>query len=484
MTELVVMLLYFGAMFAIGLYFKGRIKDTDDFYLSGRSLPAPVVMLTMAATYLGAAATQAKSGLAYRVGFAAITVTIVCVIAMGIFAFISPKIRRMGAKYKIQSIPDLFYKRYGRTTSVVAAVIVAWTLIGVVGSQMVATTTILQVICSQWAMSYETAAIISVVVMVGYTMLSGLYGVAYTDVVQALLLIGGVGIALPIMAISDAGGWGAMTAQLPAEYWSFKPDMTIFGYMWVYLFYFISGPPYWQRALAAGSEKGVKYGTLTAAGVILWYTFMVTFIGMAGKLLYPTFPQGVSYEALIPMMVRQYFHPLFSAITMVAIMAALMSTIDSYLIAAAQSVVTDIYKPFRKEPLSQEQEVKYAKYIVVVVGVMAVIFTFNIRIIMDAIIFSMTFYSSALAVPSLAALYWRKATKEGILSSMMTGVAVAIIWTKMGSPWKLQAAIPAGILSIIVLIVVCLATYKENSKDNIYLEDPGPESNAPKGAAV
>lgn len=468
MTELIVMIIYFGGMLWIGFKFKGKVNDTDDFYISGRNLPTWVVTLTFAATFLGASSTMAKSGLAWQVGFPALSVTLACVLGLYVFSAVSPRIRTVGAKYKISSIPELFEKRFGKTASIIAAIIILWTLAGTIGSQMVATSTVLQIICGPWGMSYEIAAVISVAIMVGYTMLSGLYGVAYTDVVQGIILIIGVGVILPFAAINGAGGMAHMKEVLPANFWSIKPDMVLAGYCWVYLLYFLSGPPYWQRALASSSGKGARQGAAFASTIILVYTIAVILVGMAAKIMYPTFPKGVSYEALIPMMVRELYHPLFAAIVLTAIMAAVMSTIDSYLINAAQTLISDIYKKFKPD-VTPVQELRLAKWGVVIIGIASLFFSLNIRVILKLIIFAMSFYSAALCAPIFATLYWRKATKEGILASMAAGIAVTLWWSNiMHNPMKIHAAVPGGLASIIVIIVVSLLTYNESKKTMFY----------------
>ncbi|MGI6097437.1 MAG: sodium:solute symporter family protein [Dethiobacteria bacterium] len=457
--ELIVMLLYLVCMFAIGFYFKNRVKGTEDFFLSSRSLPWFVITLTFAATYIGAASTLAKSGIAYNLGYQAITVTIAPVLAMYGFSYIAPRIRKIGVLYNVGSIPELFYRRFGKTASLIAAVIILWTLVGTVGSQMVAASRILEVICEPWGVSYEIAAAISVVIMVAYTMFSGLYGVAYTDVVQGLIVLIMVGVGLPILAINSAGGWAHIRTVLPPENFSFQPNMEIIGFMWVYGLYFLSGPPYWQRAFASGSEKGARRGVFSASTVILLYTVMVTLIGMAAAVIYPTFPEG-AHESLIPIMVRDLYHPFLAALVIVAIMAILMSTIDSYLINAAQTAISDIYRRIKND-VTEAEQLRLAKWVVVFLGCASIVFALNIRVIMDAIIFAMTFYSASLAVPSIAALCWRKATKEGVIAGMFTGIIVATLWSNvLHSPNGLHQAIPGGILCLLVTVFVSLVTYK------------------------
>jgi len=103
------------------------------------------------------------------------------------------------------------------------------------------------------------------------------------------------------------------------------------------------------------------------------------------------------------------------ALVLVAIMAVLMSTIDSYLLDTAQTVSTDIINVLRKEKLTDAQQILFARWEVIILGFGALIFVFKLRVIFTALVFAFSFFTASLSIPIIAALYWKKATKEGII---------------------------------------------------------------------
>ena len=95
-----------------------------------------------------------------------------------------------------------------------------------------------------WEISYQTALVVTTVIVIAYTTLSGFYGVAYTDTLQGILLIVVIGVALPVAALTKIGGPAQLVASLPKHYFELKFDRSIVSYMVVYLLYFLAGPPY------------------------------------------------------------------------------------------------------------------------------------------------------------------------------------------------------------------------------------------------
>ncbi|MDR2132802.1 MAG: sodium:solute symporter family protein [Clostridiales Family XIII bacterium] len=463
MTIIVVLILFLILTFVIGIYFKNRVETPEDYYVAGRTLPWWVVMLTMSATYIGATATLAKSGLGYNQGYSSMMATFAAMSGMAILGLLSPKISRIGFKYRILSVSGLIRHRFGRTAGTISAVIVAWALIGTLAGQVVGAGSLLPVVFANVGLnlSYELAIFILVLVMIGYTLLSGMFGVAYTDVIQVTILIIGLAIALPILMLNEVGGWSAVTPMLPEGFLSFKPGMYVIGLMFSYCLYFMSGPPYWQRSFAAKTSGGSKYGIVLAAVLITIYSFMVTVVGMAARAIYPELPSNVqSADSVMIILVIERFHPVFAAIIVVSIMAAIMSTMDSYLLTAAQAMITDIYRVYKTD-FTDKQELKLAKILVAVIALASFVFALYVRNILDALQLAMGFYSATLAAPLMAAVFWKNATKPACYASMFGGCAMYLIWNyALGKPWAMNPSIPGGIVSIVLMIVVSLATCK------------------------
>ena len=458
-TVLVVVGLYMALMLAIGIIFSKKATNAEGYYLSGRSLPTVVLVFTFAATWIGASSTLGKSGLAYSNGISAISPTIGSFIAFFIFTAFAGRICKIGAEHDISSIPDLFHKRFGKAT-LIAALVIAWTMICTTGTQLIAFSKVLEYIFSPFGISYEQALIIGMAIVVLYTVMSGMYGVAYTDVVQGIILLAVIGLIIPFSALGQIGGLNGLRAGLDESYFRFSPDIKMIGYTVTSFLYFVAGPPYWQRAFSAKSSKAATRGSLGGNIVIIFYTLAVILIGMCAAVIYPNLAAGDT-EMVLLMVTEKYFPTIVYALTVASILAVIMSTTDSYLILSAQTVTTDIVAKLSGE-MEQKKMVLISRISVAAVGLFAVLYALKMSNIFQAMMLSMTQFSAGVAVPALAALFSKRVTREGMISSMLSGLIFSVIWARvLSNPWGLSEAISGSVVSLIVIVVVSAFTQKK-----------------------
>ena len=459
---ILVILIYFVLMLGVGLLFKEKAQNLTGYFLSSRSLPTPVVIFTFAATWIGASATLGKSGLAYSTGLPAISSTIGSFGAFFIFTFFAGRINRIGQKYDISSIPNLFYKRFGKSTSIIAAAIIGWTMIGTVGTQMIGSSKMLEFIFQPYGISYETALIISVIVVVIYTAISGMYGVAYTDVIQGIILLVVIGAIIPAVSLQKAGGWETLQATLPASYFTLDLDISLIGYLITSFLYFVAGPPYWQRAFAAKDHKTAQLGALGGNVIIVIYTLMVILIGICAAIIYPNVAPA-NQEMIILLMVRDYFPTILYALTAAALLSVIMSTTDSYLILASQTITADVIQPLFHINDTRKL-IRISKLSVAVVGVFSLIFALMMTNVFQAMMLSMTCFAASAAIPALAAIFSKKVTTQGMNAAMLSGLVSAILWgSVLNTPYGISESIAGSVVSLIVIILVSAATQGRKS---------------------
>ena len=147
--------LYLVGMLLVGVWFVKRIRNTDDFYVAGRTLGPVVLMATVCATIIGGSAMMGRAAVAYQEGFKAVATAVPYLIGMFIFAGYSGRIQRVGEKYSIESIPELFAYRFGKAAKCVLAVMVVFAMVGTVAAQVTATATIIKLLGGQVGISYE-----------------------------------------------------------------------------------------------------------------------------------------------------------------------------------------------------------------------------------------------------------------------------------------------------------------------------------------
>ena len=394
MLILIILAVYLIAMLLIGFYLSKNIDTSRDYYVAGRALPWYLVVMTMAATYIGAGATLADSGLAYDVGLSQFVATIATMAAMFVFGLISPRISKIGFKYDIISVSGLVSWRFGKWPGFITGIIVLWALTGTLSGQVAGAATVIPIIFNNVGidMSYQTAAVIMTLVMIAYTCMAGMFGVAWTDFIQCLILLIGLAVILPAVMLTEAGGLGTVFDALPAAHLNITPGPYIISLSITYLMYFLAGPVYWQRAFSSDSPKTSRIGALGGVAIILFYSFMILILGLTAKVLVPVLPEGIQSQGIMVKIMVDLCHPVVSAIITCSILAAIMSTMSGYLLTAVQALITDVIKPFKEIP--DEKEVKLAKVLVVVVGVTCLIIALYVKSILAILLMAWGFYYS------------------------------------------------------------------------------------------
>ena len=415
--DLLIIAAYLVAMVLIGLVVVRKVRNMDDYYLGGRSFGPLVLMATVCATIIGGSGLMGRAGVAYSSGFKAIMTALPYLLGMFIFSGFAGRISAVGTTFGVSSIPDLFEQRFGKSAKVTLGALIAFTMMGTVASQVTATATIINMLGNEIGISYEMGAIIACCVFIIYTATSGLFGVIYTDVFQFVMLILFVYILIPASSLVKLGGMGAFLQNL-------APELST---------------PYLDGGIALVWFMGVVAHQLVPAEKIIAYG---------------------STDAVVPALAIEILPVGLTGLALAGILSVIMSTADSYLIVSVQTCVHDIYKTFRPDT-PEKKELMLTRVFAVVLPLGALVIALYIKNAYNILMFAWSFYAAAAGLPAFAALYWKKATKAGILSGMAAGFSVTIAWKLIGLPFGIGATVPGAIACALALVLVSLATYKK-----------------------
>ena len=343
--DLVIIAVYLVFMLGVGVWFVRRIKNAGDYYVAGRSLGPFVMTATVCATIIGGSAMMGRAGVAYTTGFKAIMTAVPYLLGMYVFSAMSGRIQQVGEKHNVTSIPDLFERRFGKTAKILLAMMVAFTMMGTVASQVTATATIIKLVGGSVGLTYEMGALIATIVFIVYTAASGLFGVVYTDVVQFFMLLIFVYILIPMKSTFDVGGLGNFWANLDKGLVKPYIDGAILGDIVTYLVFTMAGAEMWQRAFAAKSKKAAKRGMFAGTSVYACTILLVFFMGLVAHQLLPDVVSTYgSADAVIPALAIQILPAGVTGLALAGILSVMMSTADSYLLVSVQTCVHDIGK--------------------------------------------------------------------------------------------------------------------------------------------
>ncbi len=453
--------IYLVGMVLVGVLCVRKVKNANDYYTAGRSFGPFVLMATVCATIIGGSGLMGRAGVAYSSGFKAILTAIPYLLGMFIFSGISGRISDIGFKYGLSSIPELFERRFGKTAKLILSVMIAFTMMGTVASQVTATATIINMLGGEIGISYEMGAFIACVVFIVYTATSGLFGVVYTDVLQFYMLLLFVYILIPTASLVEVGGLASFTKNLSPEL--FKPYINgdILGDIVTYLVFTMAGAEMWQRAFAAKDRRSAKEGMFLGTTVYGVTIILVWFMGVIAHQIIGDDVLALygSTDAVVPALAIKVLPAGLTGLALAGILSVIMSTADSYLLVSVQTCVHDIGKTFDPD-MSEKKEILFSRIFSVILPLGALVIALYIQNAYKILMFAWSFYAAAAGIPAFAALFWKKATKPGIIAGMAAGFVVCIGWKLLGTPFDLGPTVPGAIACAAATVGVSLATYK------------------------
>ena len=492
---LIVLAVYLAFMLYLGFFFKDRVNTFGDFIIGGRGIPWFVIAMTMLATLANAQQTLGIAGTSYALGISPMIWYFVLV-----NMFIYPLLVRLGSRYRhlnFDTIVDLAEARYpnsARTTILLSFWQVAWgicsTAICFFGGALVIETV--------FGISIWLAIFIVGIVTVFYCMMGGLNGVVFTDTIQWLIIIFGTAFLVPAV-FTKFGSFSEFFSALlgnsgyevaaGANIWAGYTDlfslpnfagvtvvsliaMGLAGSLWIPI-----DLGFMQRMLAA---KNPREGRKASMGflviVTLWACIMVG-MGLYGGQL---FPNVASTDTVILLIANSAMPGIGIAIFVTAIAAAVMSTVSTYLNAAAAILTKNVYKRFIKKDADDKQMIKFCRLMIPVVAIAALCFAPTVRssgVFATAITAQMVL-CAAVTPLILLSTYWKRMTEPAAFwGCLVSGVATLIlVFQAGGGNAVFNGAGIAGIPAIFIGIALAFAIYLIMSLCKPY----DPESIGPK----
>lgn len=441
-ADYVVVIAYFVFMIAVGAYASKKITSAESYATADSSLTMKVMIGTTVATCLGANAAFGNAGAAFSQGLSSlISVLIAWHIGWIALILMSKRLRRSGAS----SLPDFLERRYGNTTRMIAAIVSLVFLVNSTAAQIAAVGNIFSTFN---LLAATPAIIVSGVIIILYTVFGGLYAVAITDTIQAVLLIGGVCIAVPIVAFTQAGGVGNVIANTDPQmlnlFAGFSPLVTL-GWILSYCLSAGSHAAYSQRIFASKDEKTAFWGSIwsnliafVAGGIIMVTVLTAPFI----------FPEMTNGETFVPMMIYTFFPPVIKGLIIAALFGLVLSTADSFLLMVGTTIVNDIWAAVKPDTTA-ERRLVLSRAWTVIGGVVCTIMALMGGSVLTLFKTGSAAYGAGMFIPLLLGCFWDKASAKGINVGMLLGCFGTILWNL-----TLKAA--TGIDGVIVGALLCL----------------------------
>ncbi len=435
-----VVIAYLAGIMLLGLYFKRFVHSSKDYFLAGRSLPFWAIGMSIVVSDIGAQDFVGVSGQAYRYGISVGNfdwIGSVPAMLLGAFIFI-PYFWKAG----LYTIPEYLGRRYNDHVRTLAAV--TWIVFFAFNLGIVfwASAKLLYTLMG-W--HYWQSIIITALVVGVYTFCGGLTAVVLTDVVQLVIMFVG-GAVIVILGLHRVGGWDGLVDKITSqgnsygEYFKLiQPVDTKTPFPWTGILfgltfvmanaYMIGNQAIVQRCLGARSEWDAKASMVWAAFLKMFVPILVLFPGLIAIVLHPGLEDG---DSAFPLLVKELLPGGWGLVGLMfaALLAGLMSSIDSMLNSTATLWTKDIYERFIKKDASDQHYLmvgRMATIVLLVFGVITSPVSGYFEGIYVAIQTFLSFFQGPVFSILMLGIFWRGTTQWGGLFGLVGGITVSAL---------------------------------------------------------
>ncbi|GGK79650.1 sodium/proline symporter [Ornithinimicrobium pekingense] len=470
--ELVFLVLYFAAMLGIGVWAARRKSaTTEGFLLADRSLGPAVTALRLQSSSMSGYMFLGAGSLGYSQGYFGMWYALGDV-GGGVLnlSILGRRMRKLSAMLgSITSIGYLEHRYPSPWTRAIAAAVALFCMFFYVLAQFLAGG---QGLAMVTGLSVDVSMIIAVSVIIGYTFLGGYLAVAYTDFVQAIVMVIGM-LWILVATLQYVGGLTAGHEQLAAvdadllTMWGVDQQYlgewgVIIGAVLIFSIGYMGWPHVNVSHMAMRQPSVARRAGLYATGFNLAFIPAAYLIGMMALVIVPNLdnPELAIFEVAATVL------PSFAlGIVMAAIMAAIMSTADALLLQAGTIASHDLWGRFRKGAVDERSSVNVSRITVLVLGVIGVVLAITEPPgVFSIVVFATSVLGAAFVPVYVCAVWWKKANTPGALASIVVGTVAAVTAQLTGSSDSIGFD-PMGIgitCSVIAIVVVSLLTQRSS----------------------
>ncbi len=471
MVYLAAILVYLSVLTVIGIVKARQVKTQADFSVAGRTLSPWVMVLTMLAVWIGTGSIVGNAEEAYKTGMAALIIPLGTFAGMILLSLIATRARNIEAL----SVPEIIGSRFGLVARFLAVIALITAYMVIVSYQFNAGGAVIEVITGS-TVTKETATLIAAVFIIVYTMLAGLKSLASMDIVTGSIITISLLIAFPVLLVKAGGFEGMRTAyeamQNRSSHMQFLhvySPVHIINYLLPTFLLVMGDANQYQRIFASRNARGAKQAVITLIFVALAIELLIIASAWVAGSMTPD-PENGKYILIYA--ARHHMPFALGILFMITVVGVIISTADSFLLVPATSFINDVYSAYINPKAEQKKVIFISRFLVVTFGVIAYLVTHAFAEttgFFKKALYAYTIYGSAITPSLVAAMFWKRATKAGAVTSIVTGTVVTLLWSEADAirnklPWglaDLEAVLPAITLSVIMLVVVSLLTSKK-----------------------
>lgn len=323
-------------LFIVARLFRRSASGAAEFIVAGRGLTLPAFTASLVSTWYGGILGVGEYTFSYGVSNW-LVFGVPYYLYAGVFAaFLAGRARRSESL----TVPDMLHESYGKPAALVGA-----------GMMFVMTVPAVYVLMLGVLFNFATGwplwigVVAGTMLSVAYVYRGGLRAVVATDMLQFFLMFLGFVVIVPV-CVHRFGGWEFLRANLPTGHFQWDGGL---GVQAVAVWYFIAlstlvEPAFYQRCFAAKTEKTARWGIVAAIGLWMFFDFLTTTTGLYARAVLP----GLENPAqAFPALAAEVLPPVLQGVFTVALLATIMSTVDSYAFICAVTLGRDVVGRWR-----------------------------------------------------------------------------------------------------------------------------------------
>ncbi len=475
MTYVTVISIYLFALVGVGIWKSRKVKTQADFAIAGRRLSPWVLVGTMLATWIGTGSILGNAGKTYETGAAAFILPLGGVLGIAILTRIAGRVR----SFDTYTVPEIIGQRFGELPRLLSVIALVLAYLVIVSYQYNAGGAVLETILTDASgrslLSADAATVVAAIFIVAYTMLAGLLSVAYTDVWNGIIMTVALIIALPVLWLA-AGGMESMATAFAAmnkpqhmQFWGVYSSLDLVNFCLPSFLLVLGDANMYQRFAACRDVRGARQATSMLIFAVLLIELLIIACAWISSSLIPDAANG--RHVLI--YASAQFLPLpLGAIMLTTIVGIIISTADSYLLVPATTLIRDVYMSRINPQASERRIVLLSRLVVLGLGFLAYLVSRGFAEstgFFERALYAYTIYGAAVTPALVAAIFWRGATRQGAVASIIAGTVTTLVWKEAGflGDWfpayeRIDEVLPAITVSIVCLVAGSYLTRERN----------------------
>ncbi len=452
---------YLIVMVLVGLAAYRFTKSLADYILGGRRLGSGTAALSAGASDMSGWLLLGLPGAVYASGMNQIWIAVGLTIGAYLnWQFIAERLRRYTeiARDSI-TIPGYFENRFRDQTSalrVVSALVILLFFTFYTSAGLVAAGTLFE---DTFGVEYTLALGIGASVILVYTLLGGFLAVSWTDLIQGILMFVAL-ILVPVITVINLGGWSETTTAVAG----FEPgaldafhDVTLFSIisLMAWGFGYFGQPHVLARFMAIRSPEDIPAARFIGVSWMVFALFGAIFTGFAGIAYFGGTEALDNPETVFMALIQALFNPWVAGCLLAAVLAAIMSTIDSQLLVSSSALSEDFYKRFLRPGAGDRELVWVGRGTVLGIGIFATLLALNPEAaVLDLVAYAWAGFGAAFGPVVILSLFWRGMTRNGALAGILVGAVTVVVWDLIdGGIFEMYEILPGFVLGTLAILI-------------------------------